>query len=96
MWPDRGRLLPGFLALPAAVRFQSLGSLLTAKAGRNCSATSFSCFAALLDFARYNLLAARLGEYASRAPPIWSGWHHGAITREMCCCDIQHHSILAL
>ena len=46
MWPDHGCLLPGFLAVPAAVRLQSLGSLLTTKTGRKHSATSF-CFAAL-------------------------------------------------
>lgn len=47
MWPDHGCLLPGFLAVPDAIRFQSLGSLLTTTAGRKHSSTSFSCFAAL-------------------------------------------------
>lgn len=40
-------LLPGFLAVAAAVTFQSLVPLLTIKAGRYHRATSCCCFAAV-------------------------------------------------
>lgn len=47
VWSGCGCFLPGFLAVADAIRFQSLVSLLTIKAGRYHRAISCCCFAAV-------------------------------------------------
>lgn len=60
-----GFLLPGFLAVPAAVRFQSLVSLLTIKAEGTTELQAVAALVPCQDFARCNLLAAALSEHCS-------------------------------